>query len=112
MMTDLKYLQQMTGGDNDMIKEMIELFLLQLDEVRSEIGSLVECHHWHDLSRLAHKIKSSAMVMGIMDMADDMKELEMLAKEAKNVEEYPEYIARLYAMIDLAGVELSTYLNN
>jgi HPt (histidine-containing phosphotransfer) domain-containing protein len=112
MITDLKYLQQMTGNDSTMMKEMIELFLHQVAEMRADIELLVENKNWMELSRLAHKIKSSALVMGIGQMADDMKELELLAKAGKNIEQYPDYIARFNTMTDLTAVELSAYLDS
>jgi len=110
MTADLSYLQQMTGNEREVIKEMIELFLNQLTEVRVDIELLVNSKNWFELSRMAHKIKSSALVMGIGQMSDDMKELELLAKEGKNTEKYPDYIARFNKVADLAEVELKTYL--
>ena len=112
MITDLTYLQQMTGNDSAMMKEMIELFLNQLAEMREDIVVLAENKSWFELSRMAHKIKSSALVMGVMPMVDDMKELELLAKEEKNTEMYPDYIARFHTMIDTVKVELKTFLNS
>jgi hypothetical protein len=44
--------------------------------------------------------------MGVGQMSDEMKELEMLAKESKNTEKYPDYIARFNTMVDLTEVEL------
>jgi len=110
MMTDLKYLQQMTGNDTIAIKEMIGLYLNQLTEMRSDVAYLMDCRNWHELSRLADKIKSSALIMGIGQMADEMKEFEMLAKEGKNTEKYLDYVVRLNEMIDLIRVELEPYL--
>ncbi len=104
------YLQQMTGNDNGMMKEMIYLFLQQLVEVRSEFGMLVSSKDWSELSRLAHKIKSSALVMGVESMASEMKELELLAKEARSTEKYSEYVARFNTMSDLVEVELKAFL--
>jgi HPt (histidine-containing phosphotransfer) domain-containing protein len=112
MMTDLRYLQQMTGNDTGLIKEMIELFLQQLAEARADIELLTKSKDWLELSRLAHKIKSSALVMGIEPMVDDMKELEIFAREGKNVEKYPEYIANLNTLIDKTEVELRIYLDS
>ena len=112
MITDLKYLQQMTDNDSGMMKEMIELFLNQLTEMRRDIELLADNKNWLELSRLAHKIKSSALVMGIAQMADDMKELELLAREGKNTEKYHDYIARFNTMTDLTHVELRTYLDS
>ena len=112
MLTDLKYLQQMTGNDSEMMKEMIELFLLQLAELRVEMDSLVESQNWFELSRLAHKIKSSALVMGVGQMSEEMKELEHLAKEGKDTEKYPDYMARFNNMIETTKKELRPFLES
>jgi len=102
----------MTGNDSAVMKETIDLFLHQLIEARADMDFLLGCKNWGELSRLAHKIKSSALVMGVEQMADEMKELELLAKDSRNVDEYPEYIASLNAMIDLVEVELRPYLKD
>ena len=112
MITNLKYLQQMTGNDNGMMKEMIELFLNQLVEMRVDIEFLVDNQNWFELSRVAHKIKSSALVMGAQQMSDEMKELELLAKEGNDIEKYPDYITRLNTMIELTEKELRPYLDS
>ena len=112
MIADLKYLQQMTGNDSQIMNEMIELFLNQLAEMRVEIEQLLNDKKWFELSRMAHKIKSSALVMGVIQMSDDMKELELLAKESKDTEKYPDYIARFHTMIDLTEMELRPYLDS
>jgi HPt (histidine-containing phosphotransfer) domain-containing protein len=112
MITDLKYLQQMTGNDSAMIKEMIEMFLHQLAEMQTSMQLLVDDKNWFELSRLAHKIKSSALVMGVEQMANDMKELEQLAKDGRDTEKYTDYIARFKTTSDLFTVEMRTYLDN
>ncbi|GHT23740.1 hypothetical protein FACS189430_07490 [Bacteroidia bacterium] len=81
MVTDLKYLRQMTGDSAEIMKEMIDMFLTQLTETSVELGSLYESNNWLELSRLAHKVKSSALVMGAEQLAHNMIELEGLAKE-------------------------------
>ena len=111
MITDLKYLQKMTDNNSGVMKEMIELFLHQLTEMKEDIKLLVANKNWVELSRLAHKIKSSALVMGIEQMSNEMKELEFLAKEGKNIEKYPDYIERFNAMADITEAELRTYLD-
>ncbi len=112
MMTDLNYLQQMTGNDSEMIKSMIELFLHQLAEMRGDFELLLKQKDWSELSRLAHKIKSSSLVMGIEQLTNDMKELELLAKEGKNIEKYPDYIDRFKTTADLVEVELTMFLDS
>ena len=111
MITNLDYLHQMTGNDSKMIKATIELFLHQLAEMRDGFELLLKNKNWLEISRLAHKVKSSALVMGIEQMADEMKELELLSKEGKNVEKYPEYVARFNSMADLIEAEMIMYLD-
>jgi len=111
MVTDLNYLQKMTDNDSRMIRATIELFLRQLAEMRSDFELLLANKNWLELSRLAHKIKSSALVMGIEQMIDEMKELELLAKEGKNVEKYPEYFARFNEMADIVEAEMLMFLD-
>ncbi|MDR3093932.1 MAG: Hpt domain-containing protein [Bacteroidales bacterium] len=81
MVTDLKYLRQMTGDNAEIMKEMIDMFLTQLTETSVELESLYENGNCLELSRLAHKIKSSALVMGAEQMAQNMIDLEKWAKE-------------------------------
>jgi len=102
----------MTGNESEVMKEMIVLFLDQLAEARVDFDFLIDSQNWFELSRLAHKIKSSALVMGILPMVDDMKALELLAKEGKDTEKYPDYIARLHSMIETAEKELRPYINS
>ena len=112
MVTDLKYLQQMTGNDIGMMKEVIELFLHQLDEMRTEFDFLLDQKNWLELSRLAHKIKSSSLMMGIEQLTSEMKELEFLAREGTNSEMYPDYLARFIEMADSIEVELKMFLDS
>jgi HPt (histidine-containing phosphotransfer) domain-containing protein len=112
MVTDLKYLQQMTGNDSGAMKEVIELFLHQLADMRAEFDLLLNQKDWLELSRLAHKIKSSSLMMGIEQMSDEMKELEILAKEGKNTEKYPDYLERFITMTNSIEIELKMYLDS
>ena len=102
----------MTGNNDEMIAEMINLFLTQLSETRLEFKSLLDNKNWLELSRLAHKIKSSALVMGVGSLVDEMKELEYLAKDAKDTEKYPDCIVRFDTMVDSIEIELKPFLNS
>ena len=111
-MTDLKYLQQMTGNDSSAMREFIDLYLNQLNDMQADVAYLMECRNWYELSRLADKIKSSALIMGVDQIADEMKELEQLAIEGKNSEKYLDYVENLNTLIDLVRVELEPYLED
>ena len=77
---DLTYLNSVSDGNEELIKSLVEIFKGQLDEFKEEFNRLYEVEDWRAVSALAHKAKSSIISMGMSDLADAMKQLEMLCK--------------------------------
>jgi HPt (histidine-containing phosphotransfer) domain-containing protein len=88
MITDLNYLKTMSGGDPAFIREMIDLFREQIDEYEQLMPALLRDRDYSSLSKMAHKAKSSVSVMGMGQVADLLKELEVLAQEQREVNRY------------------------
>lgn len=106
MITDLNYLKSMSGGDAGFIREMIDLFREQIDEYRSIMPELLEKMDHDSLSKVAHKAKSSVAVMGMTEVADLLKELEILATEGKEVDRYESMVGYFLEQSELAIAEL------
>lgn len=106
MITDLNYLKTMSGGDPKFIREMIDLFREQIEEYKIIMPELLEKKDYDGLSKIAHKAKSSAAVMGMDQEADLLKELEILAHEQKEVDRYEAMVSHFLEQSDLALVEL------
>lgn len=106
MITDLNYLKTMSGGDSKFIAEMIELFREQVEEYKQILPDLLEQKAYEDLSKMAHKAKSSVAVMGMTQVAELLKDLEILAHEGKEVERYGAMIGEFLEQSRLALVEL------
>ena len=109
MITDLNYLRTMSGNDQNFIAEMIDLFREQVHEYREQMPGLLNEKAYSDLSKLAHKAKSSVAVMGMTDVADMLKELEILAKDSREVEKYPGMVNDFLEKCSLALEELDQY---
>jgi HPt (histidine-containing phosphotransfer) domain-containing protein len=92
MITDLNYLNTMSGGDEKFIAEMIDLFREQVEEYNELMPRLYRDEDFIGLSKLAHKAKSSVAVMGMTEVAEMLKELEVLAHDGKDTERYREMI--------------------
>ena len=92
MITDLNYLKTMSGGNEQFIAEMIALFREQVDEYRVQMPQLLQQGDYDGLSKMAHKAKSSVAVMGMSQTAELLKDLEILAKEEKEVERFGDMI--------------------
>jgi HPt (histidine-containing phosphotransfer) domain-containing protein len=106
MITDLNYLKTMSGGDSKFIREMIDLFREQIEEYKSIMPELLVNKDYNGLSKLAHKAKSSVAVMGMTQVADLLKELEILANEKNEVDRYDGMITHFLEQSELAIIEL------
>jgi len=106
MISDLNYLRTMSGGDSKFIQEMIELFREQIEEYKQEMPELLRKKDYDSLSKMAHKAKSSVAVMGMNQVADQLKELEILAGEEKEVERYESMVTYFLDQCQLAVEEL------
>lgn len=106
MIADLNYLKTMSGGDDNFIAEMIELFREQVAEYREHMPRLLKEESFDSLSKLAHKAKSSVAVMGMTEVADLLKELEILASKGDEKEKYEGMINIFLSQSELALKEL------
>jgi len=106
MITDLNYLKTMSGGDSKFIREMIDLFREQIMEYKSIMPEMLQNKDYDGLSKIAHKAKSSVAVMGMTQVAELLKELEILTHEQKEVERYKPLITHFLEQSELAITEL------
>jgi HPt (histidine-containing phosphotransfer) domain-containing protein len=106
MIADLNYLKTMSGGDPNFIREMIELFREQIDEYKLIMPDLLQKKKYAELSKVAHKAKSSVAVMGMTEAAELLKELEILAQGGLEVDQYARMINEFLEQSQLALKEL------
>ncbi|WP_372754140.1 Hpt domain-containing protein [Labilibaculum sp.] len=78
--TDLSYLKEMSGNDNGIIVEMIDIFLEQIPEFENEISSHYKARDWQELGAIAHKAKSSVRTLGMETTGKCLEQLEHFSK--------------------------------
>ncbi len=106
---DLSYLESMAMGSNEMIVEMIQIFIDQLPEFTDGMTAHLDNRQWAELGALAHKAKSSVAVMGMNALADDLKVLELKAKSGLDTEQYPLLVSKFIEQVRVTGLELGAY---
>ena len=84
MNLDLSYLKDMAEGDERLIIEMITIFEEQSLDYSNRMRLYYVQGNWKDLALLAHKAKPSAAVVGLSELAEELKELEILSCELKD----------------------------
>lgn len=96
----------MSGGSNEIIKEMIHIFNDQSKEYIHDMQKYLDEKEYLLLGKLAHKAKSSVAIMGMNELAADLKTLEINTKEEKDVESYPVYVEKFIRLTKQAMAEL------
>ncbi len=107
MITDLSYLKSLAGTDTSFIRDMIDIFVEQIEEYETGMSELLKNSDYENLSKLAHKAKSSVSVMGMKSDADILQELELLAKTGDRAVEYENMIATFLKNSHIAIRELN-----
>ncbi len=82
----------MANNDNTVILEMMDIFKEQSEEFNNDFKKYLEENNYMKLSLLAHKVKSSAAIMGMTDFAKKLKYFEQITKEEKYKDQYQEFI--------------------
>lgn len=101
-----EYLDSVSGGDPDIILEIVTMFREQSLEITREMRSHYQNGNWKSLGALAHKAKSSVEIMGMSNLGSMLRTWEFQAKEGKNTELYDSYISRFSQETDAAVKEL------
>jgi HPt (histidine-containing phosphotransfer) domain-containing protein len=109
-MIDLTYLDDITDGDNDTRRQLIELFFTQVDEIRQRFIVAQLSDNIDEISKTAHIAKSTMMVMGITNIAQQMEKLQHLAEKKEAPETYKELINAFLTEIPTAILELKKEL--
>ena len=91
---NMEYLDSVSGGDPEIISEIVIMFKNQAIEIYNEMKSHLSGKNYKSLGLLAHKAKSSVAIMGMNDLTLMLKTFELQAKEGKESELYESYITR------------------
>lgn len=105
-MITLDYLNEISDGNTDLINDLIEMFLEQVPDYQKSMHDLHSKKDWENLGRIAHKAKSAILMVGMNNLAQELKKLEENANEGKNINEYQEIIAKFVRESDIALQEL------
>lgn len=107
-----EYLDSVSAGDTEIISELVNMFREQVAEVGREMKILLENKDYDSLSRLAHKAKSSVLIMGMNDLGALLKTFELQAREGIEPENYESYINRFEHDTGEAVKELDDLVKN
>ena len=109
---DLRYLTEMMGSKNNLIRGIMDAFLEQVPDELSRLNSAVIAINYPIIKNLAHTMKSSVSIMGITLLTPILKEMEDLGTNANNIERINELNLQLNLICTQAINEIESKKNN
>lgn len=109
---NIEYLDTVSGGDIEIIRDIVTMFKDQSVEIYEEMKSYFAEKKYVSLGLLAHKAKSSVLIMGMNDLGSMLKTFELNAKSGIEPEMYESFIIRFKTETDSAVKELEDLVNN
>lgn len=103
---DLSYLEEIANGNTDFIVEMIDLFLQQAPESLIQIREKVEKKEFQLVGNLAHKLKPTFAMIGVMSGSKLAERIEKSTRGAYDLENLSELVDELKGISDLSMEKL------
>lgn len=109
---DLSYLNQVFQGNQQMIDQIISLFIQQVPNFVHEMTIAVRENRLGDLHPLAHKAKSSVAMLGMKEVEYLFLQVEFCSKNNKTPERLGGMVQQLSELIEHAGESLKIELSS
>jgi HPt (histidine-containing phosphotransfer) domain-containing protein len=99
---DLTNLNEMLGGDQKAIFQMVKIFLQATPESLNELNKCFQKEDYDGVGKLAHKLKSSVDIFCVNDIKQDIRRLENNTRDSVNLDEVPELVGKINNILNLA----------
>lgn len=108
---DFSFLQSLSGGDKNVIKEVLALFELEVPKYFAELDKAYEIKDWESLANVAHKAKSSFALMGISEVVSELKNTELQARNKHSVDDFQGFRNKLELIYNNSLAEIKSYIS-
>ena len=107
---DLSYIQELGGNNADFINSLLQIFIDTTPADSAEMVKACTDKKWDAVSKLAHKIKSTIDSLRITEIKDDVRTIELDAKNKVNLDAVARLVAKVDRVVNETAVQLSQEL--
>ena len=108
---ELDYLEEISGGDEEFVKEMIQAFVDNAPEDIGRIKGLVSNQNWQKAGEEAHRFASSLLFLRLERLKQIAIEIEELGLQNVNLDRIPDLLKELEDGCESLIVELKNDFN-
>ena len=103
---------QFTKGKKERIEKMVNMFISETPAEIEKMKTLLNEKNYPSLRSLAHSLKPKMGYMGLENMKEVAKSIELSAGSEINIDEIPDLIAKLQSTCNKAYEELKMFMQN
>lgn len=86
---DLSYLESVAGGDQDFIKQMLEMFKASTLPELEKIDTFYQKKDWMMITSLAHKVKAPLQMLSQSSILEKVQQIEKNSKDKADLDKIP-----------------------
>ncbi len=98
---DLAMISSVSGGDKGFIRKMILLFIETVPQNVQELVDATANKNWEQVAKMAHKLKSTIDSMGIRSLHDQIRAVEMRAKNNEHLDQMPDMVRQVESVVSV-----------
>lgn len=110
MQLDLSYLEGVSGGDQNFIKEILQMFIDHTLPECASLRELIDKKDWPKVASTAHKMKSSISMLGNPLLNEQILFIEHSARNEKEVQLLPEKFVEIEDGLMKMGEKVKAYI--
>jgi PAS domain S-box-containing protein len=109
---DLSKMRSMFNNDEAMLRKMVKMFLEKTPVILGEINTCYQTADYEQVSKLAHKLKSSFGLMGMTRLNANAKQMEAVAKDVSQYHELGDLIEEMNQLCEQIFGQLQEEMSN
>lgn len=107
---DLEYLHEISDGDNEFLRDLLESFVNQTPAMVAELLALIKNEDWDAVAQRAHKLKPTFEYVGLISIRENMEYIEKTIKKNGDLSLIPGMVDNLEPVVDGAIKEIREIL--
>jgi HPt (histidine-containing phosphotransfer) domain-containing protein len=109
-LVDLEQLQSACDGDAGLMRELIDLYFGQADEIMAKLGKGIAAGDVGEVNHLSHKLAGSSLACGMSALIPALRQLEHNAK-AGHLTGAPDWFAQAGVQLEAVRKFMRDYLS-
>jgi len=99
---DLSLIEEMSGGDEDFMKEMAETFVSSVPPVVEMMIHYSKTQEWLKMADEAHSLKSNIDTLQIVCIKEDIRNIERNGKSLMDLDITPQLVIKVAGVLNTA----------